>query len=498
MPYKYKTVKVLVPGGILAPDELNTIITVCELTQATDIRFGDRQEVLFKVPPIPEQELRTYLKRINYHCEISTEGAKTLHKNIVTSYLANGISPTTPWMKDEVYLEILDNFNTLPTVRVNITDLRQDIVYSFTGDLNFIGSEQVNYWHVYFRYKESGELFYFPYLVNTEDIASFVLEYEQHFGHFNNFEHLKEQICMVFEDRMLESPLPPRIRVPEFFNYEGLYNYQNDKYWLGIYERSGRFINSELKAIAKLVTLHRLGKIHITPWKTLIIKDIIEDLLMDWKVLMAMHNIANGHSQAELNWQLNDFDDHALRLKTFLRRKLAFHDVSCNGIIMGINNNPEYCFSHVFIEEKPLIKLGSLELFTLYSVYIRKGFFPINTNFRRISHRIWKWSLPKAISKAVKLYHKIAYIDMANYVVPVDNTKAKKPKKKKLALSYKFHQCSNCLTIYSEEHGDEFLAIPAKTTFERLPKDFACGVCQATKDNFIELSDFDLEKMQLV
>ncbi|WP_229596941.1 rubredoxin [Pseudodesulfovibrio sediminis] len=45
--------------------------------------------------------------------------------------------------------------------------------------------------------------------------------------------------------------------------------------------------------------------------------------------------------------------------------------------------------------------------------------------------------------------------------------------------------CEICGYVYDPEQGDSESNIPAGTSFEDLPDDWACPICGATKDAFV-------------
>ena len=46
------------------------------------------------------------------------------------------------------------------------------------------------------------------------------------------------------------------------------------------------------------------------------------------------------------------------------------------------------------------------------------------------------------------------------------------------------YRCSVCGYIYNPEDGDPNSNIPSGTPFDKLPDDWKCPVCGATKDSF--------------
>ena len=51
----------------------------------------------------------------------------------------------------------------------------------------------------------------------------------------------------------------------------------------------------------------------------------------------------------------------------------------------------------------------------------------------------------------------------------------------------KVHQCKVCFTIYDERFGDSVNNIAVGVKFTDLPKDYCCPVCEAAKEEFVEV-----------
>ena len=47
--------------------------------------------------------------------------------------------------------------------------------------------------------------------------------------------------------------------------------------------------------------------------------------------------------------------------------------------------------------------------------------------------------------------------------------------------------CVICCFVYDPEKGDPTLGIPPGTTFDELPEDYRCPICNATKEYFKEV-----------
>src|SRR5690606_19607434 len=75
-------------------------------------------------------------------------------QNIISSYAALDVMPTTHWLASHTYHYILDTFDYKPRLKINITDPVQSLVPLFTGNLNFVASSNENYWYLYLRFSE--------------------------------------------------------------------------------------------------------------------------------------------------------------------------------------------------------------------------------------------------------------------------------------------------------------------------------------------------------
>ncbi len=485
----HKKIKLFVPGGRLATDDFAHLIELCKLVGVNHFQFGRRQEIIIRLARERVSHFERSIKGFAY--EIEGEEGYQQH-NVVSSFLTEGISPSTYWMRGGIILDILDHINWIPSIRVNITDLKQDLVFSFYGDVNCIPSDQVNFWHVYLRNRKGGDLFYFPYLIHSDDIHRLVADYEV--VHKDTSLSIKEKTRILHQrlhGRLTPTTLAPQNQVSEFHTYEGLHPYGGENYWLGIYKRETKFQFSELEAIVSLCKQHMIGSVNITPWKSLLIKGITNENLTDWKFLLAQNGINVGHSQAELNWQINDFDDDAHELKAYIRKEFAANDIASTGAIIGINNDKQYSFSHIIIEKTPLLKfLGSNEIST-YTIYVRKEFNPTYNEFEVFKKWVTRNGLVDVLQKAFKLYHEKAYKEFATFTAKPLLVEKERVMNTKV-INDVVHQCASCGTVYFSEIGDLDQEIIPGTSFKELPESYCCSVCESPKKSFLAINRNEL------
>ena len=59
-------------------------------------------------------------------------------------------------------------------------------------------------------------------------------------------------------------------------------------------------------------------------------------------------------------------------------------------------------------------------------------------------------------------------------------------------MAMKKYRCSLCGYIYDPTLGNPGQGIAAETPFEKLPDDWCCPVCGATKEHFLMMDSFPL------
>ncbi len=137
-----KLQRVFIKGGVLSPGELKQIIKMVENLGLSTIKFGSRQDILF---PYKESNKEITDQYPNF---IIDNSPKRNYQNIISSYVSADIRPATTWLKGSTYLYILEQIRHNPTLKINITDPKQQLVPLFNGQLNFIASENEDYWYL--------------------------------------------------------------------------------------------------------------------------------------------------------------------------------------------------------------------------------------------------------------------------------------------------------------------------------------------------------------
>lgn len=468
--------RIIIKGGVLSPAELKQISEMAEISGSNTISLGSRQDILL----VNEVKGEAFNEAQKF--QIIPPGA-TGSDNIVSSYVSADILPQTSWLTGNGYLYVLEQFRRQPNLKINITDPRQRLVPLFTGHLNFIASEHVDYWFLYIKLPGWKELEIYPALIYSWDIAKVAEAIE---GILQEEPETVEMIFILLSevlntnnrtlDKVLEVPFHP------FPYYEGMNKIGLDNYWLGLYWRNNKYDTDFLKAMCDLCAVCKIGKISITPWKSLIIKGIPKEFKLEWEKFLGKRGINVRHSMLELNWHLPVNNHDALELKKYLVAKFDQNDISTYGLTFGIHDYTRKTsfFTAIVIEKnKTPEELEKIKIRESYNLLYARNFDPNTREYIIYVQDVDKVELPALLMELSKMY----FDQLGD-----KNTEETNPiKPEKEVVNSQVNQCRNCLNIYDPAYGDMQQNIEPGVKFEDLPKDYVCPLCEAPKANFEEI-----------
>jgi rubredoxin len=456
-------------GGIITPEELRKITEVARLCSCSALMPGSRQEIYLQVEngclPVAERELTG--KAIGY------APVHTPLQNIVTSYAALQILPTTAWVSAGTYLDILDSFAYQPGLKINITDPLQNLVPLFTGELNFIASSYPRYWHLYINFPGFSRSQSWPVLIDGEDIApvSGLIEKVYAQQHPQTIQDLYTAVSGQFTARSPAREEELHLPVHPFPVTEGMHAC-GSSCWLGIYRRNQAFSVSFLEALYRQCIESKIGKICLTPHKTLLIKDIKPEERLCWEKLLGIHHIQLQHSALELNWQLPDLDTGAIQLKNTWVRELEEKEVYTTGLSFALQTRPADVFTSVAIRQNT--EAGQ----TGYDILHTADFTGYSSKWQVFAGSVPGQAVADALIDLCQVYYR--QLGTTSVAVLAEETPV-------FAQTRQVHQCPDCLTIYNLESGDPAANIPPGTSFEELPGTYTCSLCEAPKANFVQI-----------
>ncbi len=396
--------RIFMPGGVVSHDNLTQLISFSRKFGLKNIQFGLRQDVNILVERYQMDDLKLVLNALKFDYEFNTDWSR----NIVTSHAANGIFPSESWLTESTYVSILDTFNYTPKLRINIVDPNQGLVPLFTGHLNFIASKTNDYWHLHLELPEwFTNITPLPFLVYSDDISkiskSIEILYEE--NDKLTFDELIEKINQLVPgenrtvDQELKLPLAP---LPY---YEG-FNKIGNTYWLGIYKRSFQFPTEFIEAICELCYKDNINTIDITPWRSILIKDIKENDWLKWIKLLGKYSINIRHSSLELNWRIPDFDNFAIELKQYLVHEFDKNDIRTYGLTFAIRTKKVDLDAIVVIEKIPVKSMfRGKKLEGNYNIYHTKNFEVNTKEYILFSENISYSSIASKLQQLTNFYY---------------------------------------------------------------------------------------------
>lgn len=475
----YYNIKINLPGGIASPGYLKDILSAAWEANVRKVRFGARQQLLMTVHYEDMRFLESDLKNLGIFYEVNTDRSP----NIVSSYCGEEVFRTGQWLNASEYHSVLDSFDFDPQLKVNISDSNQSFTPFFTGNLNFISSNEPHFWYLYVRFKQTNTVFKWDNLIYTNEIGRLSKVIEEYMlpGECMDEHTLKkaveERFSYVFQ------PASQDLELPSFSlpYYEGFNRYES-RTWLGLYRRDEEFPIEFLLDICLLCLKTRVGEICATPWKSLIIKGIEDQHRESWSNILGKHNINVRHAANELAWQTEDHNGDGAALKNELIRYFSKNDTRTFGLCFGIQTRAKSeVFGSILIRKRPLLRIGQLPLFSVYDLYYTENFNPNSRSQLLFEKGLFKIHLPAQLERLCRRFNNQRSKESLKTVLLSEQDDAKAA----VRLVKIVQQCPDCLTVYDTDYGDMLSAIPPGTAFEDLPASYCCPTCDSGKSTFI-------------
>ncbi|UBM57354.1 rubredoxin [Marinilongibacter aquaticus] len=462
----FQTIRINFLGGIASPGELRDLLLAMRSCEVSRVRFGLRQQLLFRMSVLHEKNFSQRMKTLNQRFSVD----KNTHPNIVSSYVSEEVFQTGNWLSEGIYKDVFDSFDRNPELKVNISDAEQSFTPFFSGHINFISSAQANFWHLYVRKPKTNSLLSYDKLIFSNEIGAVSAKIEENILNGNSD---------CFEDLVLgiSSKAKQTLKLPKFSlpYYEG-FNRYGKKSWLGIYKRDEYFSISFLIDLCTLCINTKIGEICLSPWKSIIVKNINEKDRKKWSALLAQHDINVRHAANELNWQVEDNSTAALKLKMKLARYFNKKDLRTFGICLGIKTLPKTeVFASILVTQR---SLKALPIFKVYDITYTTDYDPNGREVAFYAKSILPFQLKSRLRKSILEFNThIAGKPLSEKIETPDISE--RPSQIKTV-----QQCPNCLAVYDPEFGDILNDISPGVPFEELPTEHRCPICETEKQAF--------------
>ncbi|CAH0994744.1 hypothetical protein EMA8858_00856 [Emticicia aquatica] len=475
----FYTIRVNFKGGIASPGELKNILLAAQESQVHEVRFGLRQQLILHLlhPFARTFEQKMILQSIDFQSD-SNE-----FPNIISSYVAEEVFQKGNWLTEGIYKDILDLFDYKSLLKINLSDNQQSFTPYFSGHLNFIASENPNFWYLYIRLPKTNKVFSFDKLIFSNEIPKLCKQLEERI--LSNENPYLEDIEQLFLTVPTLISLPKENELePANFTlpyYEG-FNRYGKKTWLGIYRRNEFFSVKFLIKLCELCQETKIGEICLTPFKSLIIKGIDEVNRGKWSNILSEFNINVRHAANELNWQVEDDSDEALQLKLSLVEAFDKQDLRTFGLCFGIKTRPKTeVYASIMVQRRRFKLFNFIPFYFVYDISYTEDFNPNGRTKKYFEKSILRFNLAEQLRRNVLKYNKMIAenaIKTAGLRDDHKETEVERPSTKKV------HQCKHCFTIYDADFGDLVNNIPAGIPFSKLPTSYICPTCEAEKKDF--------------
>lgn len=445
----YQAIKINCHGGILSLERLEKVVDILSTADVYRLKFGLRQNIFIEFSSVLLPFLERKLRESQIEYETNTEESP----NIVTSYPAISIFNSNPWLSETVIKFLLAELNYRPSLKLNIGDSVQALTPVFTGNINWIASKQQDYWHLYIRFPKTNKISKWRDMIHTNDLIRFSRKLEESILKYRSGADFPEDIDIrltadLKTEKWNSIVNNEEIEWPDYIlpYYEGLNKY-NDGYWLGIYRREEWFPIDFLKDLVKLCKSTGIQELCITPWKSLIIKNIHELHRPKWIQLLNFHSINIRHNLNELNFQVEDINEDSLKLKKFIVKYLNEDDIRTAGICFGIKSRPKTeVFSNILIRKRFLINFGRLGMIPVYDILLSKDFNPHARTGMVYRSSLLKYLLPEEIHGCIREY----YRNKIKMTDPIDDESPNVAVTQTEKTRDYFYQCSRCKTILDD------------------------------------------------
>ncbi|EHQ30440.1 rubredoxin domain-containing protein [Mucilaginibacter paludis] len=466
-------IKINLPGGVISAGDFYEILIIAQKAGAQHIRFGNRQQLYFTI--VAEQLEDMELDMLSAEIDYEIDG--DLYPNILSSYIADYLFNQDNWLKEGVYKDVFSLFSHRPKLKINVVDSNQTFVPFFTGHLNFISSDVSNYWYLYVRYPQTNTLYCWPSLIYSDDIAGLCKVIEEtidaNAGLFYAEPGANSELFYQLVNQragLVVQQINQPLQIPEFHlpYYEGI-NRQGNKYWLGIYRRDELFAIEFLKELCHCCMQTRLGQLYVSPWKSILIKNIDLADRDIWGNLLNQHRMNVRHASNELNWQVEDLCDEGLALKRQLVREFEEADIRTYRLSFAVKVKPAAVpFAAIVIQK---------QVNGLFDILHQPDFNPNLNGLIPYRESVIAAELSRYLIQLCNHFYETCSHHQ-NTLPPLQPGQLTPPVVKQV------YQCQSCQTVYDEQYGDDWNNIAPGVKFEDI-SNYRCSTCDAPKQNFV-------------
>jgi rubredoxin len=483
--------KINFTSGIISPAYLQYLLSAAREAGVAYVRFGLRQQLIIDASHKDYDRMAAALNKRGVSYEVNRDD----YPNILSSYAAEEIFIRDTWLKENIYKDIFALFDYKPKLKVNIVDNNQTFTPMFTGNINWIASNQPHYWFLVLRFPKTNMFFHWPQLIYTNDIPRLSKKIEEVIFqntslYYENIEADGNVLYKTISDEfaVISKPVEESLALPDFKlpYYEG-FNIYGDRLWLGIYRREELFAIDFLQNVCAICIATNINQIYATTWKSIIIKNIQPKHRDLWDCLLNKYRINVRHASNELNWQVEDVSEDGLNIKRHVIRQFDKDDVRTFGLCFAVKTHPKSgVFGSIIIKRQMSVIRNQVKALDKFEILYTPNFNPNSKEYIHFRGDVPKEQLGPYLISLCKYYYELQSMK------PDSACNLYESQIEEAARDI-LHQCPTCMTVYDANVGDANKNIASGTLFEDLPSNYSCSLCNTPARKFvaIERSSFE-------
>ena len=472
--------RVACPGGIIGTGALRTVAELSGAWGVDRLTIGHRQDLL--VAGIPD----TYVARFRSAvAPLRVDRAEASgHPNVTSSAAACGIARGVPWLDAGIIQSILTGIRFRPSFAINVADPHQDLLPLTSGLVNFLAADEVDSWRISVaadhhprrgaRAPGRHDRVTLPYLVPSEYVAEAVRAAEETVGDAGaEASHVSEDLAHAVRvrlgARLVHADTGQRLPPPEYGDYEGVHPMQSGSgYWIGMSAGTRPFRHRFLEQMCIRAAQQGIGAVFTTCWRSLVLKNVAQEQLPEWRMLLGRHGVRVRHVDAALHWQISDRLPQARDLAGTTIARLARRSIVTSGLSFAVTDDPTR--HEVAVAVQPLAdeRLPFSRLRRRYAVRHREGFDRHNPGWLTFARRLRERDLAAAIATLTRRFYR------DDGEPPTPEAEPPEPPAEERSGA---HSCAACGNEYDPSYGDPLGQVSPGTVFAALPAGWRCPVC---------------------
>ena len=453
------------PGGFFTPKDLQHCAIAAK---GHGFYLGQRQNIIIPDVAFDNVELQKLSDSVR------SEDYYNHSSNIVCSHAAGGMAGSNDWAySNDAYLEILSQIKNPPMLKINLCSREQSLFPIFSGQLNFITSNEVGYWHLALNVTNKRQLL--PYLFRSNQVHQVIklIEKNHRPGALLDCDEIMD---ILSKELTIDSQLNQlELHAKHPSDFEGFHQLRSGKFSLNIFSNHHIWDAKFVSELCDMAASQGLGRIYVSAGRSILIKHIEEKHCFEWQNLIGKHNITLRHSEQDLSWVVPAEKRALVNLKEKIIHSLNADGLSFLGLYIALDPAEFECGAQIIIRSQKQQDTYTYQVFHKEDFDYRRSSFICAGSDLSLEHLVGSlYSLRKMFFQRCSRQNTVIM-------------EALKPSKD-TENSMNIYQCPNCFTQYHEKVVQPHIGIASGTSFIQLPEDWMCELCDTNKEDFTKVA----------